>query len=117
MLLAIAVGSLSCAERELSDDGMEAEPTAHPPALLERHEEACDEWCGLVDACGLNEAHCSCVARDFSEEHVLCVEKATLRLECKASLTCEVAQRIMNMSSSPQDEPCIGEGIAESLAC
>lgn len=115
MLLALAVGAAGCTERELSSDGMEAEPTEHPAALLEHHEQACEDWCMLVDECGLDEGYCNCTDRDFSEEHVLCVEKAALRLECKAALTCEDAERLD--SSQPQDEPCFGEGIAESLAC
>lgn len=94
---------------------MEAEPGGHPPELLERHAQACEDWCAIVDACGLDEGYCSCAERDFSEEHALCVEKAALRLECKAVLTCEDAERLA--SSQPQDEPCFGEGIAESLAC
>lgn len=113
-LLAIAVGSLGCAQREL-DDGMEAEPADLPPELLERHAQACEDWCSIVDACGLDEGYCNCAERDFSEEHALCVEKAALRLECEAALSCEDAERIE--SSQAQDEPCFGEGIAESLAC
>jgi len=105
---------MACAEREL-DDGMEAEPTEHPPELLERQERACEDWCALVDECGASEGHCNCVSRDFSEEHALCVEKAALRLECQAALTCEDIERLD--SGSVQDRPCFGEGIAELGAC
>lgn len=114
-LLAIAVGSLGCTRRELSGDDMETEPADHPPELLERHEQACEDWCSIVDECGLDEGYCNCTDRDFFDEHVLCLEKSVLRLECKAALTCEDAERLD--SSQPQDEPCFGEGIAESLAC
>lgn len=115
MLLALAVGAAGCTERELSSDGMEAEPTEHPAALLERHEQACEDWCMLVDECERYEGLCNCIDRDFSEEHVLCLEKAILRLECKAALTCEGIDRLD--SAMAQDQPCYGEGIAESAAC
>jgi len=94
---------------------MEAEPVEHPPELLARHEQACEDWCRLVDDCGAYDGLCNCVERDFSEEHALCVEKAALRLECKAALICEDIERL---SSGPvQDQPCFGEGIAELGAC
>jgi hypothetical protein len=116
VLLALAVGSFACAEREVNGDDMDAGPIEHPPELLERHDHACEDWCMLVDECGVYEGWCNnCVERDFSMEHVLCVEKAALRLECRAALTCEEAHRID--TDSIQDIPCYGEGIAESVAC
>lgn len=116
VLLALAVGSLACAEREVKGDDVDAEPMEHPPALLERYEQACEDWCMRVDECGVHERWCSdCVERDFSREPVLCLEKAALRAECKAALTCEEVDRLDE--AADQDYPCFGEGIAESLAC
>jgi hypothetical protein len=116
VLLALAVGSLACAEREVNGDDVDAEPIEHPPELLERYEQACEDWCMLVDECGVYESWCNnCVERDFSMEHVLCLEKAALREECKAALTCEEVDRLDE--DADQDYPCYGEGIAESVAC
>ena len=115
VLLALAMGTMACAEREPGHDGMQPVPTAHPPELLERHEQACEDWCMLAEECGLSDGTCSCMERDFSEKHALCVEKAALRLECEAALTCEEADRLDG--DSIQDRPCYGEGIAESAAC
>lgn len=114
MLLAIALVQSACAGREL-DDGMEADPTAHPPEVLEHHEQACEDWCALLDECGRDDILCDCEDRDFSEKHGLCVEKATLRLECDAALTCDEID--LRVSDSAQDRRCFGEAIAESLAC
>lgn len=115
MLFALAVGSMACAQREVNGDDMDAEPVEHPRELLERYDEACQDWCTLVDECGLYGGSCSCAERDFSEKHVLCVEKAVLRLECKAALTCEEADGLDG--DSIQDRRCYGEGIAEAAAC
>ena len=105
----------ACADREVGDDGMEAEPIEHPPELLERHEQACEDWCTLLDACDREDIPCDCVDRDFSEEYVLCVEKATFRLECEAALTCEEFD--LRLSGPAQDRHCFGERAAELAAC
>jgi hypothetical protein len=115
VLLALAVGSVACAQREVSDGDMAAQPVEHPPELLERFDEACEDWCMVIDECGLYGGSCSCEERDFSEKHALCVEKAALVLECKAALTCEEAYRLDG--DSIQDRPCYGEAIAEAAAC
>jgi hypothetical protein len=114
LLLAISLGPVACAEREL-DDGMADEPPEHPPELLERYDQACEDWCALLDECGRDEILCDCTARDFSERHDLCVEKAALRLECVAALTCDEID--LTQSDSVQDRLCFGEGIAEAGAC
>lgn len=114
LLLAIALGHASCADRGL-DDGMEAEPAEHPPELIEGYEQACEDWCALVDDCARGENLCDCTDRDFSEKHVLCVEKAMLRLECEAALTCEGIDLLF--AEEAQDRRCYGEGIAEFIAC
>lgn len=113
-MLALLLGSLACAEREL-DDGMAEEPIEHPPELLARHDRACEGWCMLVDECGRDESLCTCEDRDFSEEHVLCVEKATLRLECQAALTCDELDLLYEEKA--QDRRCFGENLAETAAC
>lgn len=116
VLLVALLGWSACGDRAI-DDGM-AEPIERPPEWaewIERHEQACEEWCTLVDACGRDESLCTCTDRDFSQEHVLCVEKAALRLECEAALTCE---EIDLRSSGPvQDQRCRGENVAETAAC
>ena len=114
LLLVLWPVPLACAEREL-DDGMADEPVEQPPELLARHERACEDWCLLVDECERDESLCKCEDRDFSEEHVLCVEKATLRLECQAALTCDEIDLLYEEKA--QDRRCFGENLAETAAC
>jgi hypothetical protein len=108
----------ACTDREVGDDGMDAEPIEHPPELLERHDQACEDWCTLLDECDREDISCDC--RDYpdidlSEEDVLCVEKATFALECEAALTCEEID--LRFSGPVQDQRCWGENMAETVAC
>jgi hypothetical protein len=106
---------LACADREL-DDGMEAEPIEHPPELLQRYEQACEDWCALLDECDRDDISCDCADRDFSEELDLCVEKSALLIECEAALTCEEID--LRTSDAPaQDRRCFSESIAEIGGC
>lgn len=114
MLLVLSLGPLGCAGREL-DDGTEDEPIEHSPELLEQYTLACEDWCTLLDACERDDIHCDCAARDFSEKHDLCVEKAALQLECEAALTCEEVD--LRHDGPVQDQRCYGERIAEAGAC
>jgi hypothetical protein len=115
VLLAMLLGPGACVDRETGDDGIAADPVEHPPELLERHEQACEDWCALLDACDREDKPCDCADHDFSEEHVLCVEKATFALECEAALTCEEID--LRFSGPVQDWRCIGENLAETVAC
>jgi len=95
---------------------MEAEPIEHPPELIERYDQACEDWCSLLDECNRDDITCHCADRDFTEDHDLCVEKAALQLECEAALTCEEID--LRTSDAPaRDRRCFGEGIAEIGAC
>lgn len=114
VLLALSLVPLACSDREV-DDGMVAEPVEHPRELLQRFEQACEDWCMLVDECGRDQQRCGCVGRDFSEEHVLCLEKATLLLECTTVLTCDEIDLLD--AERVQDERCYGEKLAETFAC
>jgi hypothetical protein len=75
----------------------------------------CEDWCSLLDECDRDDITCHCADRDFSEEHALCVEKAALRLECDAALTCEEID--LRTADSARDRPCFGQDIAEVGAC
>lgn len=116
LLLAVMalVPSTGCADRTTTDDMEEPRP-AHPPELLAERDEACEDYCDTRERCGGMSDSCSCGVSLFDDKHVLCVEKATAKLECLASTSCELLEQWVDLP--PQDRPCYGEGVAESVAC
>ena len=112
----VLASSAGCVDRGTSDDTSEPGPM-HPPELLAARDEACEDYCDTRIRCGFMDEgdSCSCEVATFDNKHQLCVEKSIAKLECLASTSCEL---LANWQDLPQqDQPCHGEGVAESVAC